>query len=281
MIEVKVFGGLGNQMFQYAMYEYLKLNNDNVIMNISDYKIHNHHNGFELEDVFGIVGPYNKNRCEFSVNSNSIFIRMVQKMLRARISYDTEYYEHKELSFINSRINTNAFLIGFWQDVRYIKPIEDKLKKKFKFREVDSKNKKFLEKISSRNTVSIHVRRGDYLLSDLLSSICNTDYYRRAIEVINKYVDNPLYIFFSDDPNWCKNEFSDLDAVFVDWNIGEDSYIDMYLMSKCNHNIIANSTFSWWGAFLNNNPNKIVICPEKWNLKHNLNQLAFDGWKCL
>lgn len=135
MIEIKVFGGLGNQMFQYAFYRYLRLANEDVVMNISDFNVHNHHQGFELERVFGIEGPYNKEESKMAIKSNSFIIRSLQKALGVRISKETEYYENKELSIVNcERINNDTFLVGYWQDVEYIKPVDAIIRNSFKFR---------------------------------------------------------------------------------------------------------------------------------------------------
>lgn len=280
MVEIKVFGGLGNQMFQYALYRYLEPYNDKVYLNISDYKVHNHHQGFELERVFGINGPYIASESKNAVKANSVIIRSLQKLLRARICASTEYYEHKEISFIApEKINTDVYLVGFWQNVKYIEPVKDQLIKDFAFRkELDEKNKQFLKSISEENTVSVHVRRGDYLKAGGLAGVCDEEYYSRAFDQIASKVKNAKFVFFSDDINWCKEKFGHLNSAFVDWNSGENSYIDMQLMSLCKHNIIANSTFSWWGAFLNTNAEKIVVCPKIWNSKYNVNQLVMPGW---
>ena len=280
MIEIKVFGGLGNQMFQYAFYRYLRLANEDVVMNISDFNVHNHHQGFELERVFGIEGPYNKEESKMAIKSNSFIIRSLQKALGVRISKETEYYENKELSFVNcERINNDTFLVGYWQDVEYIKPVDAIIRNSFKFRKaLSQKNRETVEFAQNRASVSVHIRRGDYVGNVGLGGICDDKYYTQAIEYMNRNVENPVFIFFSDDIQWCRDKYAELDAVFVDWNAGENSYIDMQLMSLCKHNIIANSTFSWWGAYLNSNQDKVVICPKIWNEKYKLNRLVADGW---
>ena len=280
MLEIKVFGGLGNQMFQYAFFRYLEQKNSDIVLNISDYKVHNHHQGFELERIFGLSGPYSATESELAAKSNSVAIRMLQKALNLRCVKATEYYEHKEISFIpQTQINSDTYFVGFWQDIRYIQPIEDQLKIDFRFKPMDNKNKEFIEVFSDKETVSIHVRRGDYVKNRGLGGICCEDYYKYAIEAIKGHVVEPIFIFFSDDIDWCKKTLTDLDAQFVDWNIGKNSFRDMQLMSCCKHNIIANSTFSWWGAFLNPNENKIVVLPKIWNDKYKLNRLAYPEWK--
>ena len=104
--------------------------------------------------------------------------------------------------------------------------------------------------------------------------ICSIDYYRKAIKIINSKIDDPVYFVFSDDIDWCKQNLKIKHRVyFIDWNKGRDSYKDMVLMSKCKHNIIANSSFSWWGAWLNNNPQKLVIAPNEWVYELNVSPI--------
>src|SRR5690606_38192956 len=145
--------------------------------------------------------------------------------------------------------------------------VAEELREHFQFPQItDIKNKELIQHIQQRNSVSLHVRRGDYLIASNqhLGSICDNAYYEKAITYINEKTDSPLFVIFSNDIPWCKETFNNIDAIFVDWNTGNQSYIDMQLMSLCKHNIIANSSFSWWGAWLNNNPDKIVVSPNKW-----------------
>jgi hypothetical protein len=122
------------------------------------------------------------------------------------------------------------------------------------------------DKILSSNSVSIHVRRGDYLqLINERLLVCDSHYYERAIDEIARRIENPCFFIFSDDIEWCKIQFSYLpEKTFIDWNRNFNSYKDMHLMSLCKYNIIANSSFSWWAAWLNNYPQKIVIAPRLW-----------------
>lgn len=280
MIEVKVFGGLGNQMFQYAFMLYLQEKNADVKLNISDYQVHEHHYGFELEKVFGISGPYTKEPCSFTINQNSIFIRSVQKLFHCTIGNSKEVKEYQGHMIINKdTFVEDVFFNGFWQDVRYIKNHEKNLKEAFQFAQpLGDKNQQAFDSWKNRETVSVHIRRGDYMNNSSLGGICDMEYYKSAVDYIKENIENPLFVFFSDDIPWCKEAFADLKAEFVNWNQGQDSYRDMQMMSLCKHNIIANSTFSWWGAFLNENPDKKVIMPKKWFQKTEVNPLAMEGW---
>ena len=131
------------------------------------------------------------------------------------------------------------------------------------------------------NSVSIHVRRGDYLNGyyyETLGKICDIAYYQRAIGTIKERVDNPHFYIFSDDPDYVTENLTIENATFVNFNRGNDSWQDMYLMSQCKHNIIANSTFSWWGAWLNNNPQKVVVAPSHWFANMDNDEIVLPEW---
>ena len=124
-----------------------------------------------------------------------------------------------------------------------------------------------LAQIDKVNAVSLHVRRGDYLLAKNMSvlGVCGLDYYKKAIEYVAKNVKNPYFFLFSDDIPWVEENLKiNYPYEIVDINNGKNSFYDLWLMKNCKHNIIANSSFSWWGAWLNENPNKIVVAPKKW-----------------
>lgn len=279
MIEVQLSGGLGNQMFQYAFYVYLKQNNSEVALNTYDFKIHKHHYGFELKRIFGIKDEINEQKCSFSVNHNNIIIRIIKKIFNVSITTNFEYIENYEISNIdNHQYIRDIFFTGFWQNIKYVKPIEDILRKIFVFPELDEKNQQFIKNLYGKNTVSVHVRRGDYLKANNLGGICDRQYYETAFGIICKNIENPYFIIFSDDTEWCNNEFIGTNIAIVDWNKGIDSFRDMQLMSLCNHHIIANSTFSWWAAFLNNAENKIIIAPHKWDSLYDSSKIIDEGW---
>lgn len=120
-------------------------------------------------------------------------------------------------------------------------------------------------------------------LKDPIYGVCSSDYYIRAITELNQSVNPDMYCIFSDDIEWCKENLKfligDKEVVFVDWNKGQESFRDMQLMSLCHYNIIANSSFSWWGAWLNNNDGKVVVAPERWMNKPLVNDPICDNWK--
>ena len=145
---------------------------------------------------------------------------------------------------------------------------------KFDTESLKGKNIYYLSQIQSSNSVSIHIRRGDYVGNqDILEDhgICNFDYYLKAINILSSKISSFKLFFFSDDMDWVKENFSSInvDKFFIEQEQKND-WVDMFLMSSCDHQIIANSSFSWWGAWLNSNNSKIVVAPKIWNKKNNL-----------
>jgi len=248
---VWIHGGLGNQMFQYAFYCYLKANYSDVKLDITKYEHDKCHHGFELEKVFNIKADLaTLGEIELLKNSNKTFVQEKQ--------YN---YDKKILNLKGDR-----YYKGLWQTEKYFKSITAKIRKEFEFKEpLLGKNAITVDKITAQNSLSLHIRRGDYLTSDVHKGISNIRYYIKAIDLLKKRVKNPFLYIFSDDIDWVKQNFRfSLPSIYVDWNQGKNSYRDMQLMSLCKHNIIANSTFSWWGAWLNKNDQKKVIAPAKW-----------------
>ena len=178
-------------------------------------------------------------------------------------------------------------LFGYFANNRIFIDCRDELLKEFSFKhQPDKNNKALIAKMQNSESVSVHIRRGDYLTATNEGVFYHpsVQWYRNAMQEITKLVNRPAFYFFSDDIAWVKEQFADVkNAAFVDINHGADSYNDMRLMSICKHNIIANSTFSWWGAWLNPNPNKIVIAPGKYYTKEDLKekylaQMIPSGW---
>jgi hypothetical protein len=160
-----------------------------------------------------------------------------------------------------------------WHTYLFPNEIKDILNKLFIFPDFnDNKNKNLQQIITSTNSVSIHLRRLDYMTDPKWrcshGDICDIDYYVNAVTYIKQHVPNSQFVVFSDTSEWVKSNLPIENAIYVDWNKGKYSFRDMQLMSLCKHNIIANSSFSWWGAWLNQNPNKIVIAPIKWLNRH-------------
>lgn len=281
MIITNIIGGLGNQMFQYAFHLYLKnniKNEDKFFLDINQFDNYGLHNGYELERIFSINEKYiSKSLSLHNIVRNNILQSDILKKVMIELSiskiniFIEDIYSLINLNNLNCKKEENYnYFIGYWQNYNYIKNNAEKIKNIFSFNlnKLDKNNKELLNNIENNNSVSIHIRRGDYLNKnnfDKFANICNEKYYLNAINYIEKNIENPKYFVFSDDIEYCKYLFKEINNIFyVQNNKGKDSYWDMFLMSKCKHNIIANSSFSWWGAFLNSNNNKIVLAPNKW-----------------
>jgi len=279
---VRCLGGLGNQMFQYAFYKALKNRFKNAKFDLDGYKDYPLHNGFELQTIFDlhpdIASPF-LSRVYYTPERKWIY-RKIRRIFNIKNSYYEEIipFTFNQDLFLNDQIK---YLWGYWQNPLYFTAIAEEIKKDFQFKiPLDQRNQLVLTDIHQTNSVSLHVRRGDYIKDTLLGGLCNMEYYQSAIQHINENVVSPKYYIFSNDIEWCRNNFNLPDCQFISWNEGLTSYIDMQLMSACKHNIIANSSFSWWGAWLNNNPSKIVIGPKKWtnDTQIDTSKLFPDQW---
>jgi hypothetical protein len=157
------------------------------------------------------------------------------------------------------------YLMGYWQSERYFLDQQKSIRRDFRYRQpLAGRNSVLAAEISARPSVSVHIRRGDYL-SDQIMDVCALDYYRAAAKFLEERIGCPAYYVFSDDTNWVLSHFDFLSCVTViDHNKGLDSHHDMQLMNRCKHHIIANSSFSWWGAWLNPSTEKIVVAPRTW-----------------
>ncbi len=267
---VQFLGGLGNQMFQYALYKALQREFSNVKADLHGYQNYSLHNGFELENVFNIklktINPFTRN---IYIKHNR---KWVYRKLRRILNVKNAYQEEKSLFAFDPSILTDPkprYYWGYWQNLQYFERIADELRSDFNFKKkLTGTNQQTLAQINQSQSIAIHVRRGDYLKDPLLGGLCGVDYYQAAIELIQMKVASPKFFIFSDDIAWCKEHLGLTNAAFITWNTGQKSYIDMQLMSACKHNIIANSSFSWWAAWLNPNQSKIVVYPKKWVNDH-------------
>lgn len=287
---IPVKGGLGNQMFFYAFKLYLSENGIKAHLVWNEYFFTKQHNGVELFEVFNIqIDKLTKNKIFFLVKINKSLLPDISKRILGRIVKSKYFLVNKfkqttPYSFDNVLVFTtkkNIYLDGFWQNYNYLDPVRDKVLKEFNFKLPSNfPQNSLLKQIKNCNSVSIHIRRGDYLDPKFanLNVINSNEYYLKSISYIEEKVESPLFFIFTDDLDWARNEFVSDDFVFVEGNVNKDAYLDMYLMSQCKHNIIANSTFSWWGAWLNTNPLKIVIAPNLWTIDTFSSQLCPPEW---
>jgi hypothetical protein len=271
MILVDLNGGLGNQMFQYAAAKSLALyHNVELRINIeADTKD-------KLPD--GITKrPFDLNYFNLNLKEATTFElasfasrSLLNKLLsKLKPNYKRKVYKepffHFDPDFFSA--SSDIYIMGLRQSEKYFKPFEKEIRSDFKF-EADKivHLSAITGKINTEPSVALHIRRGDYLAKISLEvlGLMPAEYYHSAVSIINDKITNPTYYIFSDDINWAKENLHLPNAIYVSVNITKTHFEDMYLMSQCRHNIIANSSFSWWAAWLNNNPDKIVIAPKKW-----------------
>lgn len=260
-------------MFQYAFGRSLSLElGEKVLYCLHDYRNNKFHNGFELKNIFSIVIPEagrNELKEFFGFLGHSKILNFLSRNPALNILKIKILNEDLNFSKISFEENNHSMLFGYWQSEKYFSFASDVIRSDFKFKKpLNVINNNLISAIRNSNAVSVHVRRGDYLSSNNKNSIHYIqpkEYYKTAIELLNSKITNPVYYFFSDDMNWVRENIQIVKQhVYVDHNFGENSYVDMQLMAACKHNVIANSSFSWWGAWLNDNPEKIVIAPKNW-----------------
>lgn len=205
---------------------------------------------------------------------HSYFITTEEILSAVKQRYNEPFFQFDSSVF---KIPDNTDMSGYFQSEKYFKHCEETIRSVFTFRtEIKTKAQELMNQLSPNPKVSLHVRRGDYVANAMNHTVTGLEYYGDAI---NKFFidDDYEFVIFSDDPNWCKEWFEG--ATVVDVN---NSYIEMCMMSMCDHHIIANSSFSWWGAWLNPSPTKIVTAPSVWfgpNLRHNnITDLLPEGW---
>jgi hypothetical protein len=267
-------GGLGNQMFQYAAAKSLAINRKTPLKIDLSFLLENHlaqeftYRKYELNKFALNIEPIGKNELDkfLGKTKSSGLSHKLKNLINPYI-----IYEESNLDFDPSVLNlsSNTYLDGYFQSEKYFFNISDQIKIDFAFvGTLNGNNIKAIQKIKTSNSIAVHVRRSDYitnLSSSHFHGVCPLEYYENAINYLKQKLEFPLFFFFSDDMEWTRENFKNLDnKVFVDINNSEAGYDDLRLISHCKHQIIANSSFSWWGAWLNDNPRKIVIAPKKW-----------------
>lgn len=271
---IKMIGGLGNQMFIYAFYLQMKKRFSDVYIDISDMMHYKVHYGYEMNEVFNLP------QIEFRMNQplkkviEFLFFKTIleRKQNGALKPYECTY------------IWPLIYFKGFYQSEKYFEEVKEDVRKLFTFdlKKANVKSLQVMQQILYEdNSVSLHVRRGDYLNLkhwDSIGCVCQLPYYRNALLKIKSMVSEPVFYVFSDDIEWVKQNLDLDNAIYVDWNNGRDSWQDMMLMSCCRNHIICNSTFSWWGAWLNPHDDKIVIAPEQWSKNIESNTVVPQSW---
>ena len=265
MIITKIKGGLGNQLFQYAVGRAVASHYKSTLkLDLTIFETYKLHNGYRL-DQFAIQADIaTENDITNLKGGNNVLFSALRK---AGLIKRKSYFKEKRSSHFDARVFKNNFIYldGYWQNELYFSDIRELLLRELS--PISSMNDlgcTYLEEIKKSNSVGLHVRRGDYLNFKNIG-VLDVDYYMKAVEYIRENVEKPTFYIFSDDLEWCKRHLGFVDGcIYVDRTQNEID--DLKLMSFCQHNIIANSSFSWWGAWLNQNRKKTVIAPKGWLL---------------
>ncbi len=276
MIIVNFNSQLGNQMFQYAIYRKLQLQGKHVKADMRYYANHPQHNALGIFDISLDVASEKEihiERDEYRTYLDRFRRKVFGKRQNIVSEIEKKSYDYESRIFELKR----GYIDGYWQSEKYFEDIENVIRKDFTFPPLnDAANIAFKDRIENSVSVSIHVRRGDYVG---IFPLLDMDYYQSAMDYFRGRYKQVHFFVFSNDLGWCREHFTTGDVSFVDVNTGKDSYKDMQLMSLCNHNIIANSSFSWWGAWLNVHKDKEVIAPDVW-LYHAKTPIIYcKNWK--
>jgi hypothetical protein len=283
-------GGLGNQMFQYATARRLAEKHSTILkLDISGFE-HYKLRRYSLHCFYIWEYLATKNEVKNIYGESDLF-QKIRKKIPSKLKifpYDnpkilTEKYFHFDPEILDAP--NDVLLDGYWQSEKYFADITNILQREFVVRyQQDPISAKFAEQIQTVESVSLHVRRTDYVNNSLTNQIhgnCNQEYYTQAVQYIGDRIFDPHFFIFSDEPEWVRYNLKlDFPTTIVDCNDASRNYEDLRLMSLCKHNIIANSSFSWWGAWLNKTHHKIVIAPKHWfnDLTINTKDLIPESW---
>jgi len=269
---VNIIGGLGNQMFQYA-FAYAASQKKNVSFKLDlsgfkfcelrEYALTNYGIDAEVATVEEVE--------RLKYLSESLVNKYIRALTRGAKPLAESYYKEAGRQFDDNVYNQDGdvYFSGYWQSEKYFQDYREDLLRVFTLQEsLNTESVRFKQKILDKKSVSLHVRRGDYVTNARANSFhgtCDLEYYRNAALLIQEQVTQAHFFIFSDDLAWAKENLKFIDNMtLVELEKGTVDHEEMYLMSQCRHNVIANSSFSWWGAWLNENPTKIVIAPKQW-----------------
>lgn len=264
MIVVRILGGLGNQMFQYAYAKALQQKGFKVTLDLSKFRTYTLHGGYQLNH-FKIDLEAARPISSFLAN-----IRLKKNRKENSLLFD------KSLLTLSG----NEFVKGYFQTEKYFSTIRDILLKEFVIeKELSQTTKNFAATIESKaSSCSLHIRRGDYVSDKKTNTVhgtCSLTYYKKAIDIVLEKHQDTHFFVFSDDISWTRENLKIENAIYIDHKT--IPHEDLYLMSLCQHNITANSSFSWWGAWLNTTKQKMVIAPKKWFVNTE-NEIACEKW---
>lgn len=274
MVIAQITGGLGNQLFQYAAAKALSLHhNVPLFLEVSSFyreklpelEVPRNLELFHFKGVNEKIITFEEANSLINLKKKNFLPKLIYPPYKRRVYVEPHF--HFDKNFFKSK--NQVFLKGGWQSEKYFKTYEKEIRSKLQLDESLIEN--VIQKaklINQQNSVAVHIRRGDYLRKKIIyewHGVMEKGYYVKAFELLHSKIENIKAYYFTDDPDWvATNLLSLFDGEIVSNNITRSHYEDFYLMSHCRNNIIANSSFSWWAAWLNNNPDKIVIAPKKW-----------------
>lgn len=287
-IIIRLLGGLGNQLFQYALGKQLSIiHNRPLKLDVNYYTAAKSDpklgirvyglNHFNIEEKFATaeeLAPFRKYlKKDFFSKVRRHLSGVGEYYKRSYIFEPPKNYFVFDQRLLSAPLKSPVYLDGFWQAEKYFLGIEKIIRQEFAFKEVpDTTNQKMLSDISSVDSVAIHIRHGDNATKVAKNhGVLPLEYYQKAIDDLTKTVKNPSFFVFSDDPTWAKENLQlGFPAVFVSHNGDEKNYEDLRLMSACKHHIIGNSTFSWWGAWLGKKTGQLVYAPKRYHMVSNI-----------
>jgi hypothetical protein len=289
MKAIKLWGGIGNQLFQYGFGLYIsKLKNEDISFFTSKSKKN------KLPQISHLITDLPIASDEYLKENNYYFHtefeeRINRKLIQLCPILNRKVLVEQKMGYLQDISDRFNIFDGYWQSYKYLINIEKAIAKHINFNSIKYNKIAEIDDIENTNSVSIHIRRGDYLsiANRKIFHECKSDYYEKSIEYIKKNIKNPIFYVFSNEIEWAKeNLFNSQEKnnnfIFIDNSkLDNSDLLDLYLMSLCKHNIIANSTFSWWGGWLNANPNKIIIAPLLWyngKLNKYIHDLIPNNW---
>jgi hypothetical protein len=266
LIIVKAIGGLGNQMFQYAYAKVLEQKGHKVKIDISSFDTYKLHGGYQLDkyDLDLETSTQEENK--------KLYVNNILSKILKKLGIDNSNLVKEQSLLFDKKlldVEDNRYIDGYFQSEKYFTTIRSILLDQFVINKDLSNYTKEIEKdiVSSIVSCSIHIRRGDYVSNEKSNNThgtCDIEYYKKSIELMDDKFNDIKYFIFSDDIEWVKKNLKMQNAIYIESEEKRIPHEDVYLMSLCSHNIIANSSFSWWGAWLNQNNNKIIISPKRW-----------------
>ena len=263
-----IFYGLGNQMMSYLYYKArTELTGEKIYLWAPSHKPLADHNGYELDRIFHIkpIGKF------WSAIIWHLYKHRNNRILRHFISARRDTFT--DITAPRTGCKLIHFIMAGDKDKDFYTKRREEILETYTFDEsmANPESQQWLSKIQQDSgSCSLHIRRGDYIGHPNFDNICTPNYYRNAIAEIQKRVQTEVTFYvFSDDIDWCREEFGDKGFKYVNCNHGKDSWQDMMLISRCRHHIMANSTFSWWGSFLGEKEGSFIICPPKFSVKDN------------